>query len=44
MNIYTAAVPALTDSGLKTAAVPLWMSSEDATADIAAAAVELVTR
>ncbi|GGR68395.1 LPPG:FO 2-phospho-L-lactate transferase [Nocardioides luteus] len=39
-----AAVPALADSGLKSAAVPLWMSSEDATADIAAAAVELVAR
>ncbi|TQL67290.1 LPPG:FO 2-phospho-L-lactate transferase [Nocardioides albertanoniae] len=38
------ALESLHASGLKAAAVPLWMSDDDSTADIAAAAVGLVAR
>ncbi|GAA4746618.1 2-phospho-L-lactate transferase [Amnibacterium soli] len=39
-----AAVEALAGSGIRTAAVPLWMTDDDATADMAAAALRLAAR
>jgi len=38
------AVGTLRSAGLRAAGVPLWMSSDEATAAMAAAAIELVTR
>ncbi len=41
-TVDAAAVPRIREAGLATAAVPLWMTDADATADIVAAALELV--